>query len=127
MTKYFNLESRKMRVLAACAALVCAVLIAILSLEATSAKPRFQWSDKVQHFIAYMALTAPLTIAAGRRRVWLAITASGLYGVALEFAQGALTDNRVPSILDAIANVAGAATGAAIAVICIRFVSLRRI
>ena len=82
--------------------------------------PRFQWSDKVQHFIAYAVLTAPLAIAFGRRRIVWAIAAAGIYGGMLEFAQGWLTDNRVPSVLDALANVAGAGTGALIAIVCLR-------
>ena len=120
MTKYFDPETRVIRALALAGALMVAVLIAYLSLAPSSSMPRFQWSDKVQHFIAYAVLTLPLVIAFGRRRIVWAILLTASYGVLLEFAQGWLTDNRVPSLLDAMANLAGGCAGALLALVCFR-------
>ena len=126
MTKYLDPETRAIRGLALLAALTCAALIAHLSLEPSSAVPRFKLSDKLLHFIAYAALTAPLVIAFGRKRVVWAIALAGIYGVFLEFAQGWMTDTRVPSLLDAFANLAGAFTGAAIAIFLVRMMGFAK-
>ena len=120
MTKYFDPETRAIRALALVGALVVAGLIAYLSLVPSSSVPRFQWSDKIQHFIAYAVLAAPLAIAFGRGRIVWAITASGVYGVALEFAQGWLTDNRIASAQDVFANFAGVFTGVGLALVYLR-------
>ena len=120
MTRYFDPEAPHMRVLALGAALILSVLIAYLSLTASSSSPRFQLWDKLQHFIAYTALTVPLALSLGRGRFVWAVLGAGFYGVLLEFAQGWLTDTRVPSALDALANLAGACAGVALAVICLR-------
>ncbi len=126
MTKYFDPEARHIRLLALLATIFVAALIAYLSLTSSDAAPRFQWSDKVHHFVAYTALTAPLAAALGRGRLFWAIVAAGLYGLMLEFAQGWLTESRVPSVLDAAANWAGACAGVAIAIVYMRVMRIRR-
>ena len=126
MTKLFDLESRNMRLFALVAAIMLGGLIAYLSLIGSSSGPHFQWSDKVQHFIAYTALTLPLALFLGRGRFIWAILAAGFYGVLLEFAQGWLTDDRIPSALDAIANLLGACAGVCIAIICLRVLRVSR-
>lgn len=126
MTKFFDLESRNMRLIALGAAIMLAGLIAYLSLAPSNSTPHFQWSDKIQHFIAYTALTVPLALYLGRGRFIWAILVAGFYGVLLEFGQGWLTDNRVPSALDAIANLAGACAGVCIAIGCMRVLPVSR-
>ena len=127
MTKYLDPETRMIRRLALAVALTGAVLIAYLSLAPSTDVPRFQWSDKVNHFLAYTVMTAPLAIAFGRGRLVWAIAAATLYGVFMEFAQGWLTDTRVPSALDALANLAGACTGTAIAALCLRVMRFSKV
>lgn len=71
-------------------------------------------SDKVQHFLAYGLLAASaVQLFADRqwRRVGLGLV---LLGVALEFAQGALTDNRQADPWDALANSVGVLLGLAV-------------
>jgi VanZ family protein len=69
--------------------------------------------DKIAHFAAYGILAAmvPWRVS-DSRRVWFTIAGLVLYGLAVEWAQGAFTETRTPSVLDAAANGAGAAFGA---------------
>lgn len=111
----FDFHHPRTRQLAMIGAALCAALILFLSLAPSDSLPRFQWSDKVQHFIAYVALSGPLLIAMGRRRLWSVIALAAVFGVALEIAQGAMGLGRTFSLLDAVANTLGAVTGAGLA------------
>ncbi len=76
-------------------------------------------SDKSAHFIAYAALGASLirALAGGRsaamtpRRILLAVVIATLYGVSDELHQS-FVPNRMPDMLDVVADAAGAVAGA---------------
>lgn len=69
-------------------------------------------SDKVEHFLAYFALSAGAVQLFRTPRAWLAC-ALGLValGVGLEIAQGALTATRMQDPFDALANALGVLVG----------------
>ncbi len=105
----------------ACAVLV--VVVASLTPPVQLDLPRN--SDKVQHFLAYGVLAAAaVQLFADRhwRRSGLGLV---LLGVALEFAQGALTDNRQADPWDALANAIGVLMGLATRLTPLRDLLLR--
>lgn len=113
------LTTRWIRVSALFVSLVLAACIGVLSLAPPTEGPgfflfSFEVSDKVQHFIAYLALTGPLGVTLGPRRTIHAIVIAVGYGICLELAQAFTTDDRQGSTLDALANAGGAALGAVI-------------
>lgn len=117
MTKFLDFDSMPLRVLAFAATIIFAALIAYLSLQPTDSLAPFQIWDKIQHFTAYMALSAPLAVCLGRGRLVWAIIIASAYGVLMEFAQGYLPIGRTASGLDALANTLGALAGSWIAMI----------
>ena len=72
--------------------------------------------DKVGHFVAYGVLAAWAVMIFRTRRAWLisAVALIGL-GIAMEFAQGALTTYRMQDPYDALADAIGVAIGLAVA------------
>ena len=72
-------------------------------------------SDKVEHFLAYFLL-ASSAVQIYQRRAALILAAVGLIalGIGIEFAQGALTVNRMADPMDALANSVGVLAGTAI-------------
>ena len=68
------------------------------------------FSDKVWHFLAYLALALAGSAIASPGRLWQTMLRSFLLGAALELGQGALTANRSPEWADLAANTAGIAT-----------------
>jgi len=75
-----------------------------------------QNSDKVEHFLAYFLLAASaVQVFATRRALWVAGVGLVLMGVGIEWAQGALTDNRMADPIDALANTSGVVAGMLIA------------
>lgn len=72
-------------------------------------------SDKVEHFLAYFLL-ASSAVQIYQRRAALILAAVGLValGIGIEFAQGALTVNRMADPMDALANSIGVLAGMAI-------------
>ena len=68
-------------------------------------------SDKLDHALAFAALTVPTAIARPRWAIWLFIGACG-YGAAIEFVQPSV--GRTGDIGDFWADAAGAAGGCAI-------------
>lgn len=71
-----------------------------------------QNSDKVEHFLAYFLLAASaVQVFATRRALWVAGVGLVLMGVGIEWAQGALTDNRMADPIDALANTSGVVAG----------------
>lgn len=71
-------------------------------------------SDKVEHFLAYFLLAASAVQIYQRRAalVWAAVGLVAL-GIGIEFAQGALTVNRMADPMDALANSVGVLAGMA--------------
>jgi VanZ family protein len=75
-----------------------------------------QNSDKVEHFLAYFLLAASaVQVFATHRALWVAGVGLVLMGVGIEWAQGALTDNRMADPIDALANTSGVVAGMLIA------------
>jgi len=83
-------------------------------------------SDKIEHFLAYFLL-ASSAVQIYQRRAALAWAAVGLVGlgIGIEFAQGALTVNRMADPMDALANSVGVLAGMAIAVTPLRNLLVR--
>ena len=83
-------------------------------------------SDKVEHFLAYFLLAASAVQIYQRRGalVWAAIGLVAL-GIGIEFAQGALTVNRMADPMDALANSVGVLAGMAIVFTPLRDLLLR--
>lgn len=73
-------------------------------------------SDKLEHFLAYFLLAASaVQLFASRRALWVVAFALLAMGVAIEWAQGALTANRVADPQDVLANSLGILGGMALA------------
>lgn len=73
-------------------------------------------SDKFGHCLAYATLAAwAVQLFATRRALALALLSLVALGVALEFAQGALTTTRLADPADALANTLGVLLGASLA------------
>lgn len=90
-----------------------AVVIATCLLPARDLPPTpFSQFDKIEHFSAYLAMSAYAGMLFARMRPQ-AIAAIGLIamGVGLEFAQANLTDSRSGDAADALANGLGALAG----------------
>ena len=69
-------------------------------------------SDKIGHFLAYALLSAwSVWIFASRRSHLLSAIALVLLGIAMELAQGALTDDRMMDARDVWANTFGVLVG----------------
>jgi VanZ family protein len=62
--------------------------------------------DKLNHFLAFLVLTALAFLAYPRQRAWLLALALCTYGVLLELAQG-LTGYRFASVYDVLADMVG--------------------
>ena len=90
--------------------LVLVVAIVAASLSPQPPIPIETFSDKLWHFLAYLALAlAGSAISAPDRLRWTMLRCF-LLGAALEVAQGALTAHRSPEWADLAANTAGIAT-----------------
>lgn len=90
-----------------------AVVVATCLLPARDLPPTpFSQFDKIEHFSAYLAMSAYAGMLFARMRPQ-AIAAIGLIamGVGLEFAQAMLTDSRSGDAADALANGLGALAG----------------
>ena len=69
-------------------------------------------SDKIGHFLAYALLSVwAVWIFASRRSHLLSAIALVLLGIAMELAQGALTDDRMMDVRDAWADTIGVLVG----------------
>ena len=110
-----------LRVFAGLVALAVAGLITYLSLIPAAEVPGAQFSDKLNHFVAYAALAAPLTGALGSRRWAGAALLATFLGLGLEVAQSLGGGDREGSVGDALANLVGALLGAGLARAAARF------
>ena len=69
-------------------------------------------SDKIGHFLAYGTLSAwAVMIFQGKTSWWKSAAALICLGIAMEFAQGYLTSNRMMDWHDAVANTMGVGLG----------------
>ena len=94
------------------ATLALAIAIMALSLQPSTGVTSFDHADKVHHFVAYFSLTAAAGL--GWRRAGLLVLAVlvTLFGVAIELAQAVMPLGRFFSLLDMLANAAGAGAAA---------------
>lgn len=93
--------------IAAALFVVWAGLVLWFSLRPVVPLPGGGHIDKLEHFLAYLGLTALGFAALGRRSVRL-LLAILVFGVAVEGLQAVLPTGRSGSVLDALANTAGA-------------------
>lgn len=94
---------------------IAVVLVASLA-PPRALPPIADGSDKLYHLLGYFVLAA-VAVQLFRRGAGLWWVAAGLVlmGIAVEWAQGALTAQRSADPLDALANAAGVALGMALA------------
>lgn len=90
--------------------LLLAALIGYYSLVPPGDAPAPDISDKIRHFAAYAALAVPASMWFAPRRL-AALGAVAGFGALMEVAQGLAGTGREASILDALANTAGAGAG----------------
>lgn len=75
-------------------------------------KPAFAGIDKLEHFLGYAALSGYAVMLFGRARAHaMAAMAMLLLGIAIEFAQGAITESRRADAIDVLANALGVFAG----------------
>ena len=106
--------------LALLGAVICAVVIAVLSLLPGSDLPATNMNDKLNHFIAYGVLMALATLGRGRVRLLAIIAGIILYGLVLEGLQGMMPYGRSASWIDALANTGGVLIGAGVGALLAR-------
>ncbi|PTA71440.1 hypothetical protein C9412_13010 [Stenotrophomonas sp. Nf1] len=110
-----------------CALWALAVLVVIVvCLIPPPPIPLPENSDKGEHFLAYFILagSAVQLFRRGRPLLWVGVGLV-LMGIGIEFAQGALTDDRMADPMDAIANTVGVLAGLATALTPLRDLLLR--
>lgn len=93
--------------------------IIYLSLIPGDHAPDFQWPDKINHFMAYGALTGSLGLGWRKLPLWAVMGLAMTFGIGLEILQGLGDAGRTASWLDAVANGLGVIS-AAIALTIIR-------
>jgi len=83
-------------------------------------------SDKVEHFLAYFILSgsAVQLFRQGRPLLWVGLGLV-MMGIGIEFAQGALTRDRMADPMDALANTVGVLAGMGLALSPLRDLRLR--
>lgn len=95
-------------------AIVVVVVLSLMPPISLSSAP--EGSDKWGHFAAYFVLAASATqLITSRTGLLLAGAGLVLLGIGLEFAQGALTEDRMRDPMDALANTLGVVAGLALA------------
>ena len=106
--------------LALLGAVICAVVIAVLSLLPGSDLPAPNMNDKLNHFIAYGVLMALATLGRGQVRLFGLMGGVILYGLVLEGLQGMMPYGRSASWIDALANTGGVVIGAGVGALLAR-------
>ncbi len=96
------------------AALLCALVIAIASLQPTGGMQSIPHADKLLHLIAYGGLAGLIGLGWWRMPLLRVVLIAVLFGVGVEIAQGLFTAGRTPSVADGIANTLGALLAAAV-------------
>lgn len=91
------------------AAFAIALMVLILSLE-PSQGPGLPYVDKVMHFLAYGLIAGLIFLGWPSLKLWRVVLIATIFGICVEMAQGMTNLGRTPSILDAVANFAGALT-----------------
>ena len=95
---------------------VSAVLVAgaiiFLSVKSIGVPSATLHADKINHFIAYAVLTGLIAMGWPKLRPMALVAVAFCFGVSLELVQGAMDLGRTASLLDALANLAGASFAA---------------
>lgn len=86
-----------------------ALAVAVATLTPSHHMPPAPGSDKLHHFLAFGALAFPMAFARPRAFIWIVLGASA-YGGMIEIIQPHI--GRHGDLMDALANTAGALTGA---------------
>jgi VanZ family protein len=120
MRIFSELNTMFARRLAGFASLLIVAAIGVLSILPGEDLPDVHLSDKIEHAIAYAALSACLCFWLGLRRLLTGILIAVGYGAMLEIAQALAGTGRTPSLLDGGANLVGACLGAGLALIVAR-------
>ena len=94
---------------------VLAVITILATLPGGESRPTLIGWDKVDHIASFAALAVLARSGWPDQRRWVAGLALFIYGVALEFLQGADFVGRTTSVSDIAANVVGIALGLALA------------
>ena len=110
-------DSPSLRRVAGLAAIALMLVIVALSLMPQADLPPVEGSDKLKHFIAYAALSVPVTIWAGPGRSLRALLLTAGFGALVEVAQLLAPTGREFSLLDGGANLIGAGLGTLVAVV----------
>jgi len=92
------------------AIVVLLAAIVISSLTPEQFVPVEQFSDKLGHYLAYLALALMVSGIAAPQRLWRSMLGCFLLGASLEVAQAAFTVYRSAEWGDLAANTAGIAT-----------------
>lgn len=85
-----------------------ALAIVYLSLLTVGVPSADLYTDKVNHFIAYAVLTALIGLGWPKLHPLALVALAFFFGVAMEIAQAMGSMGRTASLLDALANLAGA-------------------
>jgi len=88
--------------------IVSFLLISTISMISVMAPPSGNNLDKFLHIGAYGVLTFGMIFALPKRSLAVIFTATFIYGVIIEFMQGAFGEGRTASWADALANGLGA-------------------
>ena len=102
-------ESTLRRLWIAAIAILVAVIVAA-SLAPSPLLPEAGISDKVGHYLAYLALALLGSGIAAPERLWRSMSRCFLLGAALEIGQALLTTHRAAEWGDMLANVSGILT-----------------
>ncbi|MCI1145753.1 VanZ family protein [Stenotrophomonas maltophilia] len=102
------------------------LLVIVVCLIPPPPVPLPENGDKGEHFLAYFILagSAVQLFRRGRPLLWVGVGLV-LMGIGIEFAQGALTDDRMADPMDALANTIGVLAGLATALTPLRDLLLR--
>ena len=114
-----------MRLFFKLATLGFALAIAFFSLQPAGDYSGPVHADKVQHFLAYGALTAFAAMGWPRQKLILIVLVATIFGIGVEIAQGLGGQGRTPSVLDAIANGTGAGIAALITAYIRKLLAMR--
>lgn len=94
--------------------LAIALVVVVSLLPAPELPPMPRGADKLEHFVAYALLAAgAVQLFAKRLSLLSACLCLALLGIGLEYAQGALTADRMQDPRDALANILGVLAGLA--------------
>lgn len=91
------------------AAVGFAVVVCLMPIDQLPQPPTL--SDKAEHFIAYLLLSAWFAGIYPRTRYWIIAIGLVVMGVSIEFAQGAMHYGRQADLRDVLANCSGILAG----------------